>query len=52
MPGRCSRRVTVPIGPDATSVEVEAELAERGAALLLDVVEQFARGAAVEDAAG
>ena len=41
-------RVTVPIGPDATSPEIEALLAERGAALLLDVVEQLAAGAAVE----
>jgi methionyl-tRNA formyltransferase len=41
-------RVIVPIGPDATSPEIEALLAERGAALLLDVVEQLAAGAAVE----
>jgi methionyl-tRNA formyltransferase len=41
-------RATVPIGPDETSVEVEAQLAERGAALLLDVVEQFAKGELVE----
>jgi methionyl-tRNA formyltransferase len=41
-------RATVPIGPDATSVEVEAQLAERGATLLLDVVEQFAKGEVVE----
>lgn len=41
-------RAAVPIGPDDTSVEVEAQLAERGAALLLDVVEQFARGEVVE----
>src|SRR4051812_2058832 len=41
-------RVTVPIGPDATSPEIEAILADRGAALLLDVVEQFAAGAVVE----
>ena len=41
-------RATVPIGPDATSVEVEAQLAERGAVLLLDVVEQFAKGDVVE----
>jgi methionyl-tRNA formyltransferase len=41
-------RVTVPIGPDATSVEIEEELARRGAPLLLDVVEQFARGEVVE----
>jgi methionyl-tRNA formyltransferase len=41
-------RVTVPIGPDATSPEIETILADRGAALLLDVVEQFAAGAVVE----
>jgi methionyl-tRNA formyltransferase len=41
-------RAAVPIGPDDTSVDVEAQLAERGAAILLDVVEQFARGEAVE----
>jgi methionyl-tRNA formyltransferase len=41
-------RVTVPIGPEATSVEIEGQLAERGAALLLDVVEQFAGGHVVE----
>ena len=40
-------RVTVPVGPDATSPEVETILADRGAALLLDVVEQFAAGAVV-----
>jgi methionyl-tRNA formyltransferase len=40
-------RATVPIGPDATSVEIEVQLAERGAALLLDVVEQFASGEVV-----
>ena len=41
-------RVTVPIGPDATSSEVEGDLAQRGAALLLEVVEQLAAGAATE----
>jgi methionyl-tRNA formyltransferase len=41
-------RATIPIGPDDTSVDVEVQLAERGAALLLDVVEQFAKGAVVE----
>ncbi len=41
-------RVTVPIDPDATSPEVEGDLAQRGAALLLDVVEQLAGGAAAE----
>jgi methionyl-tRNA formyltransferase len=37
-----------PIGPDETSPEVERDLAGRGAALLLDVVEQLAEGRAVE----
>lgn len=46
--GPMMARVTVPIGPDATSVEIEQALAERGAALLLDVVEQLAGGTAVE----
>jgi methionyl-tRNA formyltransferase len=41
-------RVSVPIGPDATSPEVETQLAERGAALLLEVVEQFADGTPAE----
>jgi methionyl-tRNA formyltransferase len=40
--------VTVPIGPDSTSPEIEALLAARGAALLIDVVEQLAAGIAVE----
>ncbi len=33
-----------PIGPDATSAEVERQLSEIGASLLLTVVEQLARG--------
>ena len=37
-----------PIGPDETSVEVERDLAEAGADLLLDVVHQIAEGRAVE----
>jgi methionyl-tRNA formyltransferase len=41
-------RVSVPIGPDDSSVEVERTLADRGAALLLDVVEQFSAGTAAE----
>jgi methionyl-tRNA formyltransferase len=40
--------VTVPIGPDDTSLQVERTLSERGAPLLLDVVEQLARGNAIE----
>jgi methionyl-tRNA formyltransferase len=39
---------TRPIGPDDTSVEVERDLAELGAGLLLDVVSQIARGVAHE----
>lgn len=46
--GSMLARLAVPIGPDATSAEVEAELADRGAGLLLDVVEQLAEGRAVE----
>lgn len=41
-------RVTVPIAPDATSVDIERELSERGAPLLLDVVDRFAEGTVVE----
>ena len=41
-------RVTVPIGPDDDQRRSRSALAERGAALLLDVVEQLAAGAAVE----
>ena len=37
-----------PIGPDETSVEVERDLSEAGADLLLDVVHQIAEGRAVE----
>ncbi len=37
-----------PIGPDDTSPEVERDLAERGAALLLEVVDQLAAGQATE----
>jgi methionyl-tRNA formyltransferase len=37
-----------PIGPDDTSVEVEHDLAERGADLLVSVVRQMAEGRAVE----
>ncbi len=37
-----------PIAEDATSPEVEAALAQRGAALLVDVVEHLAAGRAVE----
>ncbi len=37
-----------PIGPDETSPEVERDLAERGARLLVDVVDQLAVGRATE----
>jgi methionyl-tRNA formyltransferase len=37
-----------PIGPDETSTEVEQDLGERGAGLLLEVVEQLAAGRARE----
>lgn len=38
----------VPIGDEATSVEVQAQLAELGATLLVDVVDHIAAGRAVE----
>ena len=41
-------KVTRPIGPDETSVEVERGLAELGAALLVDVVDTMADGRATE----
>jgi methionyl-tRNA formyltransferase len=41
---------TRPIAPDETSVEVERDLADIGAALLLDVVDQLAEGRATETA--
>ncbi len=37
-----------PIGPDETSEEVERDLADRGGALLVDVVDQIAEGRAHE----
>jgi methionyl-tRNA formyltransferase len=37
-----------PIDPDVTSADVERALAHKGAALLIDVVDQLARGQAVE----
>jgi methionyl-tRNA formyltransferase len=42
-------RVTRPIGPDETSVDVEHALARMGGDLLLEVVEQLARGTAREE---
>ncbi len=44
--GAMMARVEVPIAPEATSVEIEAQLADKGAALLLEVVEQLAAGTA------
>lgn len=40
---------TRPIGPDETSAEVERDLSEIGASLLLTVVERLARGEAVTE---
>jgi methionyl-tRNA formyltransferase len=37
-----------PIGPDETSVDVEAALAEAGAALLMDVIDRMAQGGVIE----
>ena len=42
-------RVTRPIGPDETSLEVEQALAEMGGDLLLDVVERVAASTASEE---
>lgn len=42
-------KVTRAIGPDETSVDVERGLAELGARLLIDVVEQLAAGSAHEE---
>jgi methionyl-tRNA formyltransferase len=42
-------KATRPIGPDETSDLVERDLAELGAALLIDVIEDLAAGAAVEE---
>lgn len=41
-------KVTRPIGPDETSVDVERALAELGATLLVDVIEAMAAATAVE----
>lgn len=46
--GPMLERVTVSIDPDATSADLEGDLAQRGAALLLDVVERIAAGTATE----
>ena len=42
-------KVTRPIGPDETSADVERDLAARGAALLMDVVNAIASGSAREE---
>lgn len=47
--GAMFARVVVPIGPDATSEEVEHSLASKGGALLVGVVEQVASGTAREE---
>jgi methionyl-tRNA formyltransferase len=43
-------KVTRPIGPDDTSDAVERDLADLGAALLLDVIDDLVAGTAVEEA--
>jgi methionyl-tRNA formyltransferase len=47
--GAMFAKVVVPIGPEATSEEVERELASRGGALLVQVVDQIADGTAREE---
>ena len=47
--GAMFARMTRPIGPDDTSVVVEQDLAEMGARLLVDVVNQIAGGTATEE---
>ena len=42
-------KVTRPIGPDETSDVVERDLAELGASLLLEVIDDLAAGTAVEE---
>jgi methionyl-tRNA formyltransferase len=42
-------KVTRPIGPDETSDVVERDLADMGAALLIDVLEDVAAGRAIEE---
>ena len=42
--------VTVPVGPDDTSVDVERALATAGARLLVDVADRMARGPVAETA--
>jgi methionyl-tRNA formyltransferase len=42
-------RIVVPIAPDATSADVEHDLAAAGAALLVEVVDQIAAGTAREE---
>lgn len=46
--GAMFAKAVVPIGPDATSEEIERELAARGAVLLVEVVDQMASGTAHE----
>ena len=40
----------VPIGPDDTAVQVEREIADRGAALLIETVDRMAAGPVIETA--
>src|SRR5262245_48111814 len=47
--GSMFAKVTRPIGPDETSDVVERELADLGAALLIDVIEDLAAGRAIEE---
>ena len=47
--GAVYKTASRPIGPDETSVEVEADLARLGAALLLDVIEDLASGRAAAE---
>ena len=50
--GAMFAKVTRPIGPDETSDDVERDLAEIGAALLVSVVDQIAAGTAVGGTSG
>ena len=47
--GAMFAKMTRPIGPDETSVDVERDLASLGAGLLINVIDQIARGAAREE---
>jgi methionyl-tRNA formyltransferase len=47
--GAMFARVALPVGPDDTSEDVERELATRGGALLVEVVDRIAEGTAREE---